>query len=94
MGEWNFIGDVHGDMGALKKLTAKMPKAPFFSVGDIIDRGLRSKEVIEFFIHGHLRTDRPKKYSTFGAGIDTWRGKDSILTGFHWPSKKMYTVNV
>jgi hypothetical protein len=245
MGEWNFIGDVHGDMSALKKLTAKMPKAPFFSVGDMIDRGLHSKEVIEFFmqegnkallgnhehflldfyfnrklyqkgiwlykgnggqatvysfdnnieakfmkdndipmylqqwdlsyaerlhdhlyekrgeifedniiswldnlpiyyedeelfvshaprsaasweylmesknhsaykckdnllwninhpkkiegkffIHGHLRTERPKKYSTFGAGIDTWRGKDSILTGFHWPSKKMYTVKV
>jgi len=245
MGEWNFIGDVHGDMAALEKLAAKMPKAPFFSVGDMIDRGLRSKEVIEFFmqegnkailgnhehflldfyfdrklyqkgiwlykgnggqatvysfdnnietefmkandipmymqqwdllyaerlhdhlfehreelfgdniitwleglriyyeddelfvshaprssapwdylmdskihkasgckdnllwnvnppkkiegkffVHGHFRYDRAKKYSTFGVGIDTWHGKGSVLTGFHWPSKKIYTVPV
>lgn len=245
MGEWNLIGDIHGDFKTLEKLVAKMPKAPFFSVGDMIDRGLRSKEVLEFFmqdgnkavlgnhehfmldfyyerklyakgiwlyrsnggqstvysfnktieaehmlsngismqiaqwdlsyserlhsyifkikeeifpknimewvdslplyfeddelfvshapvsqaswdyledsknhrasgckdnllwninhpkkregrfmVHGHVRTDKAKRYPGYGVGIDTWSGRGSKLTGMHWPSKKIYTVSV
>jgi len=45
----NIIGDVHGEYDALVKLAKKMPDDEFISVGDMIDRGAKSKEVMDFF---------------------------------------------
>ena len=43
------IGDVHGHFETLKALISKLPKnSEFIFVGDLVDRGLHSKEVIEF----------------------------------------------
>lgn len=43
------IGDVHGKFGSLLQLIKKLPKdANLIFVGDLIDRGKKSKEVIEF----------------------------------------------
>jgi len=43
------IGDVHGCLHTLKKLIAKLPKnAEIILVGDLCDKGLHSKEVIEY----------------------------------------------
>lgn len=43
------IGDVHGELGTLMALVAKLPKdAKLIFVGDLIDRGAKSKEVIAF----------------------------------------------
>lgn len=43
------IGDVHGEFDTLLALVAKLPKdAKLIFVGDLIDRGEKSKEVIEF----------------------------------------------
>jgi serine/threonine protein phosphatase 1 len=45
------IGDVHGCFYTLKKLLAKLPKnADIIFVGDLCDKGLYSKEVIEYVI--------------------------------------------
>jgi len=45
------IGDVHGSLHTLKKLIAKLPAdAEIIFVGDLCDKGLHSKEVIEFVI--------------------------------------------
>ena len=43
------IGDVHGEFDMLMALVAKLPKnARLIFVGDLINRGLKSKEVIAF----------------------------------------------
>ena len=43
------IGDVHGEYKTLLALVSKLPKdAKLVFVGDLVDKGLESKEVIEF----------------------------------------------
>ncbi len=43
------IGDVHGEYGSLLKLTKQLPKnSKLIFVGDLVDRGRKSKEVINF----------------------------------------------
>lgn len=43
------IGDVHGNFDTLKTLIAKLPlNSEIIFVGDLVDRGLNSKEVLEF----------------------------------------------
>lgn len=50
MSDYNIIGDIAGQYLTLKALLEKMPKdATPVSVGDMVDRGPRSKEVLEFF---------------------------------------------
>lgn len=45
------IGDVHGCLYTLKKLMARLPsEAEIIFVGDLCDKGIYSKEVIEFVI--------------------------------------------
>lgn len=48
------FGDVHGEAALLKKLIHKIkdkyPDVSFFTLGDLIDRGLSSKEVIQICI--------------------------------------------
>jgi len=40
------IGDVHGEYQTLLALVAKLPKdTKFIFVGDLIDRGLQSREI-------------------------------------------------
>ena len=50
------IGDVHGCLYTLKKLIAKLPiNAEIILVGDLCDKGLHSKEVIEFVIQNNYK---------------------------------------
>lgn len=43
------IGDVHGEYQALLTLVKKLPKdAKLIFVGDLIDRGVQSREVVKF----------------------------------------------
>jgi len=43
------IGDVHGEFDTLKRLTKQLPNNyKLIFVGDLVDRGLKSKEVIKF----------------------------------------------
>ena len=43
------IGDLHGEYGSLLQLIDKLPNdANLIFVGDLIDRGRKSKEVIQF----------------------------------------------
>lgn len=46
----NILGDLAGEFSATLKLLKKMPKGPIISLGDIIDRGEESKEMLNFFI--------------------------------------------
>jgi len=50
------IGDVHGEYDTLVKLVEKLPKdAEIIFVGDLVDRGAKSKEVIEFIRKNNYR---------------------------------------
>ncbi|MDY3205617.1 MAG: metallophosphoesterase [Arcobacter sp.] len=43
------IGDVHGEFDSLRRLVNKFPKeTKLIFVGDLVDRGKKSKEVVEF----------------------------------------------
>lgn len=46
----NIIGDIAGNYKTLRALLKKMPDEEPISVGDMVDRGPRSKEVLEFFM--------------------------------------------
>lgn len=49
----NIIGDIAGNYKTLVALLNQMPKGNFIALGDMIDRGPRSKEVLEFIMnHG------------------------------------------
>lgn len=48
MEEVNIIGDIGGEFDTLKSLIDKMPKGKIVLVGDLNDRGPKSKEVIEW----------------------------------------------
>jgi hypothetical protein len=45
----NLIGDIQGNYHTLRALLKQMPDDEPVSVGDMIDRGPRSREVLEFF---------------------------------------------
>ena len=50
------IGDVHGCFKTLQKLLTQLPDDEIFFVGDLIDRGPRSKEVLDFMMtHPEMR---------------------------------------
>lgn len=46
----NIIGDIAGQYDTLMALIKKMPEDEIISVGDMVDRGPKSKEVIEWFM--------------------------------------------
>lgn len=52
MKEFNIVGDIAGNFETLLALQEKMPKARLISVGDMIDRGPRSRDVLDFFKNG------------------------------------------
>lgn len=50
------IGDVHGEFDSLRLLVNKLPKdSNLIFVGDLVDRGRKSKEVIEFVKSNNYR---------------------------------------
>lgn len=54
----NIIGDCAGRLDELMELLAKMPAADLvLSVGDLVDRGPKSREVIEWFMADPLGRD-------------------------------------
>lgn len=74
---FNVVGDVAGNFKTLQALLAKMPQdAELICLGDPMDRGPRSKEVIEFLMkngrtlqsnHAHMMTTEWHQHATPGA---------------------------
>lgn len=94
----NIIGDVAGQYKTLLALVAKMPKGSVLLLGDIVDRGPRSKQVVEWCRktpdvqvlkgnHEHMMVDFVlngcKEYER-----DTW-----MING-GWATIKSYLPNV
>ena len=51
------IGDIHGDLAALRRVMGKLPSLTYEDtlvfVGDYLDRGPNSAQVIEFILQNH-----------------------------------------
>jgi hypothetical protein len=75
----NIIGDIAGNHLTLMALLKKMPDEQVMAVGDLIDRGPRSKEVVEWFMagnavslkgnHEHMMIDCMRKAGLYEDGI-------------------------
>lgn len=82
------VGDIHGCFKTLMALVKKMPDKQLIAVGDLIDRGPQSKEVINFFIknnhysvmgnHEDMMTDiNARRLWLANGGINTLRSYES-----------------
>lgn len=52
----NIIGDIAGQYDALLRLVKEMPNEEIILVGDLVDRGPESKEVIQWAIDNNIKT--------------------------------------
>mgnify|MGYP001430082385 CR=1 FL=1 len=51
------IGDIHGCIHTLEKVYSRISSEKYiYSVGDLVDRGAYSKEVVTFIIENGIRT--------------------------------------
>ena len=84
----NLIGDIQGNYHTLRALLKQMPDEEPVSVGDMVDRGPRSKEVLEFFrLHGkallgnheHMMLDYFKGTETYMPQIWLLNSGDATL---------------
>jgi hypothetical protein len=94
----NIIGDIAGNYDTLMALIKKMPDEEVLSVGDMIDRGPKSKEVIEWFMkngkailgnHEHMMLDS-QRHTGFYQDC-TWLSNGARPTinsfGYHIPEE-------
>jgi len=52
-----FVGDIHGSYETLMRLIDKLPKdEKIYFTGDLIDRGPKSKEVVDFIIKNNMKS--------------------------------------
>lgn len=91
--EFNVVGDIAGQYDALVSLVNKMPKVPVVSVGDMIDRGPKSKQVLDFFMtnkdahgllgnHEHLMIDAWNDGGFYGKDWLEYNGAYPTLMSF------------
>lgn len=88
----NIIGDIAGNFKTLMALLAKMPQGEeVISVGDMIDRGPRSKEVLEWFMkngraimgnHEHFLLNEVLQLGYYEQGIWQYNGGVATLKNF------------
>jgi serine/threonine protein phosphatase 1 len=90
------IGDVHGCYYTLEalysKVVSKYPNVPIYCVGDLIDRGNFSFEVVDFFIkqgirftpgnHDYMFYDFFKRPQSIFASAWTYNGNDATLRSY------------
>jgi len=89
----NIIGDIAGQYDSLMVLLKKMPDDEPISVGDMIDRGPKSKEVVEWFMnngqalfgnHEHLMVDEVTRRFFYNPGTWMANGGGKTLDSFGW----------
>jgi hypothetical protein len=91
---YNVIGDIAGRYKTFLALIEKMPKGQTISVGDLMDRGPRSKEVIQWFMdhpeaiclygnHEDLMVDAvAESNSRYAYGTWEWNGGEATLLSY------------
>lgn len=87
----NVIGDIAGQYKTLLALIDKMPDDEIISIGDMVDRGPRSKEVIEYFMnngrailgnHEHMMIDAHSDTDYYQPGVWVMNGGDKTLNSY------------
>jgi len=90
-GECLVIADVAGEYDALMRLLKKAPDVLPISVGDMIDRGSKSKDVVDFFKangkalkgnHEHMCIDFIMKRDYYASGIWYGNGGDATVSSY------------
>ena len=80
---FNIIGDIAGNFLTLQALLKKMPVGEPIAIGDLCDRGPRSKEVFEFFMnngraimgnHEHLLLSHYRQDHYYESGMWYYNG--------------------
>ncbi len=90
---FNIIGDIAGNFKTLEALLAKMPAGKVISLGDMVDRGPRSKEVLEYVKtngeavlanHEHMMLDEylGGRTMVYGGGVWLNNGGWSTMLSF------------
>ena len=90
----NIIGDIAGQWKTLQALLKQMPDEEPISLGDMVDRGPQSKEVVDFFMkngralmgnHEHMMVDACRQGSFYEHGLWTnYNGGSPTLDSFGW----------
>jgi len=89
----NIISDVAGNYKSLLKLIDKMPDGELIFLGDLIDRGPRSKEVIEFVMnhdnarcvlanHEHMMINHCRGGDYYANNVWLWNGGSETVNSF------------
>lgn len=87
----NIIADIAGHYQTLMALIEKMPKGDLIFVGDLVDRGPRSKEVIEFAMqngkvimgnHEHMMLDACRDQKHYDPATWIFNGGEHTLRSF------------
>jgi hypothetical protein len=87
----NIIGDIAGQYDAMLRLLQKMPDEETISVGDMIDRGPKSKDVVEWFMkngkavlgnHDHMMLDAVRGSGYYEEGLWCYNGGMATLNSF------------
>lgn len=94
-GEYNIIGDTAGRYDTLQALLAQMPAATPVSVGDMVDRGPKSKQVLEFFMKNGLAVMGNHEHMMLDFLTRQYVGKIGFYERGLWPAYNggMATVN-
>lgn len=91
----NIIADIAGRYETFLELLKKMPDEEVLAVGDLIDRGPQSRQVVEWFMshgkalmgnHEHLLIDARKNTAIYPSG--TW------LSNGAWPTLISFNMDV
>ena len=97
----NVVSDIAGNFKTLMALIKKMPDDEVLSVGDMVDRGPRSKEVVDWFMkngkailgnHEHMMLDfYLHDQSFYGQGLWQYNGggKTQISYGMKTPTEHL-----
>lgn len=98
----NIVADIAGEYDTLMALLKKMPDDEVVSLGDMVDRGPKSKEVVEWFMkngkailgnHEHLLLDYCRQSGYYDPGIWFYNGGDATLKSFD-PEEKFHGPEV
>ena len=79
------IGDIHGCISALKRLYKKLINITeeIYSVGDLIDRGKSSKDVIQFCIDNNIKPVRGNHEDMLLKAIHSYDSQNEIEYRIH-----------
>ena len=93
--EFNLIGDVAGEYDTLQALVAKMPNCKTILVGDMVDRGPKSAQVLNLVMdnldkfgavlgnHDHMMLSALAKTRYYPSDVWSWNGGGATVRSYH-----------